>query len=195
MSTGQAQDIDILNSSKESIRLYEEADKHMRRGLDSEAAGDFRDAVDQYYRALVAKERLVQYQQNVRRKLADEYEVKIARLISLLSNQAKGGAIESNEFICINPVILGKSSDKEKIDERCLSFPGLRLTVSRPKSVIVEYQDPTGKTISAELEGMEARCFLHELDHLNGVTFDKKVSSLVLNMAIRRQRKTQKKEK
>ena len=103
--------------------------------------------------------------------------------------------IESNEFICINPVILGKSSDKEKIDERCLSFPGLRLTVSRPKSVIVEYQDPTGKTISAELEGMEARCFLHELDHLNGVTFDKKVSSLVLNMAIRRQRKTQKKEK
>lgn len=103
--------------------------------------------------------------------------------------------IESNEFICINPVIVGKSTDTEKTEEGCLSFPGIRLVITRPKSVIVEYQDPTGKTISTELEGLEGRCFQHELDHLNGRTFDQKVSKLVLNMAKRRKRKTQKKEK
>lgn len=103
--------------------------------------------------------------------------------------------IESNEFICINPVILGKSIDTEVVEEGCLSFPDIRLAITRPKSVIVEYQDPTGKTISTELEGLESRCFQHELDHLNGVTFDQKVSKLILNMAKRRKLKTQKKEK
>lgn len=103
--------------------------------------------------------------------------------------------IENKEFVCINPVILGKSIDTEVVEEGCLSFPGIKLAITRPKSVIVEYQDPTGKTISTELEGLESRCFQHESDHLNGITFEQKVSKLILNMAKRRQRKIRKEEK
>lgn len=103
--------------------------------------------------------------------------------------------IDSKEFVCINPIIIGTGANIEAVNEGCLSFPGIRLNIVRPKSVIVEYQDQEGETISTELEGMESRCFQHELDHLNGITFDQKVSKLVLNMAKRRKQKTEKKEK
>lgn len=103
--------------------------------------------------------------------------------------------IDEEGYICINPVIIGTDTDSVTIEEGCLSFPGIRLGVSRFKSVIVEYQNPMGETISEEFNGTTARCFQHELDHLDGITFDQKVTKLVLNMAKRRLKKAQKKEK
>ena len=68
-----------------------------------------------------------------------------------------------------------KASDELEIDEEgCLSFHGVIYNVYRSKEVEVEWQNMKGDTLGAKLSGLEARCFQHELDHLNGITFNLK---------------------
>ena len=74
-------------------------------------------------------------------------------------------------------------------EEGCLSFPNLWLKVKRPKNITVEYFDKTGKSCIIELTGIDARCFLHELDHLNGIVFTDYVSQMKLMLARKKQRK------
>jgi peptide deformylase len=52
--------------------------------------------------------------------------------------------------------------------EGCLSFPEIYLSISRPTRVVIEGFGPNGKKIVREAKGLLARCFLHEIDHLNG---------------------------
>jgi peptide deformylase len=81
--------------------------------------------------------------------------------------------------------------DNDKIEgtEGCLSFPNLWLKVSRHNKITASYLDNAGKPCIIELEGLDARCFQHELDHLNGITFTEYVSDLKLQMARKKQRK------
>jgi peptide deformylase len=70
----------------------------------------------------------------------------------------------------INPRIL--SSSGEAIEEEgCLSVPGVRGRVKRPDHIKVAYIDRKGKKHVEELEGITARVFCHEIDHLDGVLF------------------------
>jgi len=94
---------------------------------------------------------------------------------------------------CINPKITDYKSEIITDEEGCLSYPNLILKIDRVNIIEVEYYDQFGKKHTEILDGRTSRCFQHELDHLNGVTFDQKVSKLVLNMAKRRQRKLQRK--
>jgi peptide deformylase len=71
---------------------------------------------------------------------------------------------------CFNPEILSSSDILSDFDEGCLSFPGGSCTIKRPDAVKVRYQDAHGSCIEEELQGLAARCFQHELDHLNGIT-------------------------
>jgi peptide deformylase len=73
--------------------------------------------------------------------------------------------------------------------EGCLSYPGLFLTVKRPKSIVAEYQNSQGDIIEARFEGYLAKCFQHELDHLDGICFVDKVSQMKLNLAMKKLRK------
>lgn len=86
-------------------------------------------------------------------------------------------------IVCINPKVIKVSEDLIKDNEGCLSFPGLFLKVERASSVEVEYYDFQGKKYNTTFTGLTARCFLHELDHMNGVTMDKHVKPLALKMA------------
>ena len=66
-----------------------------------------------------------------------------------------------------------KASEEVEIDEEgCLSFPGVVYNIYRPIEIDAEWQNMKGETQGAILKGYEARCFQHELDHLNGITFD-----------------------
>jgi peptide deformylase len=66
-----------------------------------------------------------------------------------------------------------KASEEVDIDEEgCLSFPGVVYNIYRPIEIDAEWQNMKGETQGATLKGYEARCFQHELDHLNGITFD-----------------------
>ncbi|MGM0507665.1 MAG: peptide deformylase [Fusobacteriota bacterium] len=78
----------------------------------------------------------------------------------------------------INPIILKKSDEDDTKEEGCLSIPGIYSKVKRPLEIKVKYLDETGKEIEEILNGMDARAFLHEFDHLEGVLFVDKVSRL-----------------
>lgn len=88
-----------------------------------------------------------------------------------------------------NPEIVEESKTEQLGDEGCLSFPNLWLNVKRPNNISVKYFDKFGKECKMTLSGIDARCFLHELDHLNGITFTTKVSSMKLMLAKKKQRK------
>ena len=96
---------------------------------------------------------------------------------------------DGREFGCFNPWIMFGDNDKINGEEGCLSFPNLWLKVERHNKITAAYLDNTGKNCIIELEGLDARCFQHELDHLNGVTFTEYVSDLKLQMARKKQRK------
>ena len=82
-----------------------------------------------------------------------------------------------------NPSIVRESEEKTLDEEGCLSFPGLFVKVLRPEKVTVRWQNKKGETLMQHLDGMESKCFQHELDHLDGVTFDQRVSKMKWDMA------------
>jgi peptide deformylase len=81
----------------------------------------------------------------------------------------------------VNPVIEWSGSDKEILEEGCLSLPGVHVDVERPIYVRVRAQDASGEPIVIEASGLEARVLQHEIDHLDGV--------LILDRTSRDQRK------
>jgi|TARA_R100000030_G_scaffold98537_1_gene88601 peptide deformylase len=89
----------------------------------------------------------------------------------------------TKSVIIMNPQIIKFSNEKVFDVEGCLSFKGLWLKVERPTMVEVKYETTEGKTQFAKLHGMESKCFQHELDHLDGITFNKRVSKLKWDMA------------
>ena len=96
---------------------------------------------------------------------------------------------DGREIGFFNPAILLGDNDFINGEEGCLSFPNLWLKVERHNKITAMYLDNTGKRCIIELEGIDARCFQHELDHLGGVTFTEHVSNLKLQMARKKQRK------
>jgi peptide deformylase len=96
---------------------------------------------------------------------------------------------DGRELGCFNPWIMHGDNDLINHSEGCLSFPNLWLNVKRNKKITAAYLDNTGKNCIIELEGIDARCFQHELDHLDGITFTEHVSDLKLQMARKKQRK------
>lgn len=100
---------------------------------------------------------------------------------------------EDNVFACINPKVIEQSSELEKSKEGCLSYPGMFLNIPRPKWIIAEYTDENGQKMQTKFEGLTARCFLHELDHMNGVKFVQHVGPVAIRMAKQKQQKTIKK--
>ena len=92
---------------------------------------------------------------------------------------------------CINPAVDELIGDKEIYLEGCLSFPNLWLHVKRNPEALVSYQTTTGESVTKQkLTGLKARVFLHEFDHLLGVTFVERVSELGLSLGKKRRSKT-----
>jgi len=88
-----------------------------------------------------------------------------------------------------NPKIIWQSSDEVNMMEGCLSFPLLGLRINRPSTIEVEYQDFNGQKQTTMLNGLSARVFQHELDHLNGVVYTKKVKPLALQSGMKKRNK------
>ena len=88
-----------------------------------------------------------------------------------------------NPVIIWNPVIKTFSEEKVYDLEGCLSFPGIFVKIERPKIIEVEYETTKGTKETARLDQMESKCFQHEFDHLEGITFNTRVSKLRWDMA------------
>lgn len=82
--------------------------------------------------------------------------------------------INSETYQCFNPEVISYSTEVDYFVEGCLSFPTELLEVARPKTILVKYFDYKGTEIQTELSGLPARCFQHELDHLNGITMQQR---------------------
>jgi peptide deformylase len=95
---------------------------------------------------------------------------------------------------CINPKIVSLSDERENDLEGCLSFPDLFMKVKRPTSAMVQYNTISGELVERELTGFECRVFLHEYDHLLGITFDQRVGDLTYRMAKDKRKKELKKK-
>ena len=81
---------------------------------------------------------------------------------------------EGEYMTMFNPEII-KTEGEEVSVEGCLSIPDLRGTVSRPYKVTVKAFDRYGKEYTVKGEGLLARAFCHEIDHLNGILYTDKV--------------------
>jgi len=80
--------------------------------------------------------------------------------------------IEFNEIIvCFNPRIIKTYKEEVEMEEGCLSYPDLYLNISRPKKIIVKYEDVDKKTHKLKLDGLASRIFQHEYDHMEGDNF------------------------
>jgi peptide deformylase len=69
------------------------------------------------------------------------------------------------------------------LEEGCLSYPNLWVKIKRPKKIKVRYTNPDGKTETRVFDGMSARVFQHELDHLNGILHIKRANRIHLDQA------------
>jgi len=93
-------------------------------------------------------------------------------------------------IVCFNPRIVDVSEEIVMLDEVCLSFPALTLPIKRPKKIKVRYAEPNGIIKTVTFDGMTARYFLHELDHLDGVMYTEKANKFHLDRALRKQTQT-----
>lgn len=71
--------------------------------------------------------------------------------------------------VYLNPKIVEHSRDLEPYSEGCLSLPGITGEVNRPTTVTMQAQTPEGETVRVTATGLLARCWQHEIDHLDGV--------------------------
>ncbi len=92
------------------------------------------------------------------------------------------------KLVLANPVIVSKEGQQEQ-EEGCLSLPDFRAATRRPLRATVRAQDLHGKELTLMAEGLLARAFCHEIDHLNGVLFIQHLSRLKRDSIKRRVRK------
>jgi len=88
-----------------------------------------------------------------------------------------------------NPSIVDVFGDNVKLDEGCLSFPGLFLKISRPDCCRVRYANINGDIETNQFRGITSRAIQHEYDHLDGILYTKRTTSLYLDRARRKQKK------
>jgi len=78
--------------------------------------------------------------------------------------------------IFINPSLIETSQETLKLEEGCLSIPGIYTDVIRPRSVKIQAWNEKGRPFTLEADGIMARVILHEYDHLEGILFIDRVS-------------------
>lgn len=84
---------------------------------------------------------------------------------------------EKSRFLAlINPRIVKKSTETDMQEEGCLSFPDIFLAITRAREVEVEGLDGDGRKITIQANGLVARIFQHEVDHIDGILFFNRLS-------------------
>jgi peptide deformylase len=98
------------------------------------------------------------------------------------------GKDSKQKLVLINPEIIA-TEGRQSEEEGCLSIPGFREKVKRPARATVRAQNAKGEEFTMTGEGLLARAFCHETDHLNGRLFLSHLSGLKRDLIVRRIRK------
>lgn len=92
------------------------------------------------------------------------------------------------KFVLANPQVL-YTDGVQREEEGCLSLPGFHAIVRRPARVTIKAQDAAGKKVTCIGEGLLARAFCHETDHLHGKLFIAHISALKRDLIRRKVKK------
>ena len=95
---------------------------------------------------------------------------------------------EAVKVVLVNPEII-RVEGEQSGDEGCLSFPGLFQVVQREMRIIARAQNIKGEHFEIDVEGLAARCILHETDHCDGIVFLDRMSPLKRQLAKRKIKK------
>jgi peptide deformylase len=101
----------------------------------------------------------------------------LVRMIAVDVTGHKKATTQNGLLVLVNPTVV-ESEGAEVGREGCLSIPHLTANVRRATRIRVEARTPDGQELSVESEAFEARCLLHEIDHLDGLLFLDRVDSL-----------------
>jgi peptide deformylase len=99
-----------------------------------------------------------------------------------------GGRVASELLTFINPELVEADGTQHE-DEGCLSLPGFTAIVERPTRAVVKGLDRNGREQVVEGVGLLARCFVHEMDHLDGALFVDRLRGLKKDLILRKIRK------
>jgi peptide deformylase len=113
-------------------------------------------------------------------------QIGISRRIAVIDCSV--GKDPKAKIVIINPEIIAQEG-KQSEEEGCLSIPGFRESVTRPNKATVRAQDAKGRQFTMQGEGLLARAFCHETDHLYGNFFISHLSTLKRDLIKRKIRK------
>ncbi len=85
-----------------------------------------------------------------------------------------------------NPMIVANTDNIDELEEGCLSFPGIYVNIKRPKAIKARWQNSKGDWEEGEFDGYNCKCFLHEFDHLEGITFKDRTSQLKWALGVKK---------
>ena len=94
-------------------------------------------------------------------------------------------------IVMVNPEFVSRDGTQLE-EEGCLSAPGFNATVVRPAKAVVKGLDRHGEAVTIEADGLLARAFQHELDHLDGVVFIDRLRGIKRDLIVRRIQKLRK---
>ncbi len=86
----------------------------------------------------------------------------------------------------VNPSVVETGKERDRVEEGCLSIPGVRDVVERATTAVVEALDLDGNPVRIEAEGLLARVLQHEVDHLDGILFFDRLTPLKRKMALKK---------
>lgn len=138
-----------------------------------------------------------EFTQEERTKLADDL-VNYCHALRGLGLSANQVGIEKRVFcvtagdykeVFFNPEVVEYSENTNMLDEGCLTYPGIFVSLKRPVSVTLKYQDVEGVERSQTFSGLTARIIQHEYDHMEGKNFLDHASPLKKALAIKKARK------
>jgi peptide deformylase len=116
-------------------------------------------------------------------------QIGVAKRVTVIDLSNKKDA--KDKLVLVNPEIIHKEG-KQVEEEGCLSLPDIRDKVARAAKVKVRAQDLEGKPFEMEGDELLARAFQHEIDHLDGILFPWRLSTLKRDLILRKIRKLQK---
>ena len=105
---------------------------------------------------------------------------------------AMRGETKKDSIVCFNPEIVDFSPEMNTMEEGCLSLPDVFVRVVRPSHIATKYLDELQKEQGQLAEGLTARVYQHELDHLDGILMIDREGKISARRAFDKARKIQK---
>jgi peptide deformylase len=114
-------------------------------------------------------------------------QVGVSKRFAIFDLGFVAGTDEEEILVAINPRIIAQEGTQSG-EEGCLSLPGVMAELERPARVTMRAVDANGEAFEIEAEGLLARAFVHELEHLDGKLFVDNLRSAVRNALLREYR-------